>query len=95
MLAYEIPYQNMVPSDPSMEDMKKKVVDEGARPPIDPNWKEDEVRMDWYLFPKVPVCPLLRGSTVLFNLRIKDHLPIKDSSQGPSVSFIERFHCII
>ena len=34
----------MVPSDPSMEDMKVKVVDEGLRPPLDPSWKYDEVR---------------------------------------------------
>ena len=31
--------------------------------------------------------------TVLY--RIKDNLYIKDSFQGPNVSSIERFHCIL
>ena len=40
---YTIPYQNLVPNDPSFDDMKKVVVTERVRPPLDPNWKNDEV----------------------------------------------------
>ena len=43
MPPYEVPYHNVVPNDPSLEDMKKMVVEEGVRPPIDPKWKNDEV----------------------------------------------------
>lgn len=46
---YEIAYHNVVPSDPTMEDMKKKVVDEGVRPPLDPSWKNNEVSMMSYV----------------------------------------------
>ena len=39
-----MPYQNCVPNDPSMEDMKKIVVTEGLRPDLEERWKRSEVR---------------------------------------------------
>ena len=40
---YQVPYQNCVPNDPSIEDMKKVVVTQGIRPDIDERWKKSEV----------------------------------------------------
>ena len=42
--SYEVPYENVVPSNPTLEDMKQKVVVERVRPPLDKSWQEDEVR---------------------------------------------------
>lgn len=38
-----MPYQNMVPTDPSFEDMKKVVVVEKKRPPLPNRWNQSEV----------------------------------------------------
>ena len=40
---YLMPYQNMVPLDPSFEDMKKVVVVEKKRPPLPDRWNQAEV----------------------------------------------------
>ena len=40
---YQVPYQNCVPNDPSIEDMKKIVVTEGLRPDLEERWKTSEV----------------------------------------------------
>ena len=40
---YQVPYQNCVPNDPSIDDMKKVVVTQGIRPDIDERWKKSEV----------------------------------------------------
>lgn len=40
---YQVPYQNCVPNDPSIEDMKKVVVTQGIRPGIDERWDNHEV----------------------------------------------------
>jgi hypothetical protein len=40
---YQVPYQNCVPNDPSIEDMKKIVVTQEIRPGIDERWNNHEV----------------------------------------------------
>ena len=40
--AYMQPYENMVPNDPTFEEMKRVVCEEGRRPPIDSTWISDE-----------------------------------------------------
>lgn len=40
---YQVPYQNCVPNDPSIEDMKKAVVTQEIRPGIDERWNSHEV----------------------------------------------------
>ncbi len=42
-----MPYQNMVPTDPSFEDMKKVVVVEKKRPPLPNRWNQSEVSRLW------------------------------------------------
>ena len=41
---YQVPYQNCVPNDPSIEDMKKVVVTDEVRPDIDERWIKNEVK---------------------------------------------------
>ena len=41
---YQMPYQNLVPADPSFEDMKKTVVTEKLRPTLPNRWTQSEVR---------------------------------------------------
>ncbi|UYV65841.1 tkv [Cordylochernes scorpioides] len=40
---YRIPFQDVVPSDPSYEDMRKVVCVDGQRPYISPNWQDSKV----------------------------------------------------
>ena len=40
---YQMPFYDKVPSDPSVEEMRKVVCDEGYRPPIPQSWEENEV----------------------------------------------------
>ena len=40
---YELPFQGMVPPDPSLEDMRTVVVDEKKQPPIPNRWTSDEL----------------------------------------------------
>ena len=40
---YEVPYFDMLPSDPTLEDVKKIVVVEKMRPGIPNRWYRDEV----------------------------------------------------
>ena len=40
----QVPYQNCVPNDPSIEDMKRVVVTQELRPDIDQRWSKNEVR---------------------------------------------------
>ena len=40
---YQVPYYNMVPHDPSFEEMKKVVGVDGQRPPIPRRWENCEV----------------------------------------------------
>ena len=42
-------YQNCVPNDPSIEDMRKVVVAQGLRPDIDERWKACEVCLEMYV----------------------------------------------
>ena len=44
--AYELPFQGLVPPDPSFEDMKRLVVIERRQPPIPERWQKDQVRED-------------------------------------------------
>lgn len=39
---YKLPYEGMVNPDPSIEEMKRVVVDEQRRPPQLPSWEMDE-----------------------------------------------------
>ena len=43
---YQVPYYNMVPHDPSFEEMKKVVGVDGQRPPIPQRWANCEVSAD-------------------------------------------------
>eukprot|EP00731_Ephydatia_muelleri_P024231 Em0016g502a len=40
---YELPFQGMVPPDPSLLDMRTTVVDEKKQPPIPPRWTTDKL----------------------------------------------------
>ena len=40
---YQVPFYNMVPHDPSFEEMKKVVGVDGQRPPIPRRWANCEV----------------------------------------------------
>lgn len=44
-LPYQVPYYNMVPNDPSFEDMRKIVCIDQQRPPIPAEFENHEVRM--------------------------------------------------
>ena len=67
MPPYEIPYHNVVLSDPTLEDMKKMVVDDHIRPPVDANWKNDEVSYDRKTF----ILPL--SSCAVIKQKLFDH----------------------
>ena len=54
----EIPYQYVVPSDPTREDMKKAVVMQKLRPPLDAGWKNDEVSKGGLLGLSLSPCSL-------------------------------------
>ena len=41
---YQLPYYQFVSHDPSLHDMRKVVVTEMMRPPVETWWKNDEVR---------------------------------------------------
>jgi len=41
---YQLPYYDMVPSDPSYEDMLEVVCVKGLRPTVSNRWNSDEVR---------------------------------------------------
>jgi hypothetical protein len=40
---YQVPYYDVVPSDPSFEEMKKVVVDSKIRPVVANHWYYDQV----------------------------------------------------
>ena len=40
---YQMPYHNLVPTDPSFEDMKKTVVIDKRRPTLPNRWTQSEV----------------------------------------------------
>ncbi|CDW54011.1 bone morphogenetic protein receptor type 1B [Trichuris trichiura] len=40
---YKVPYEDLVPSDPSFDEMRRLVCIEGHRPPVSPSWAFDEV----------------------------------------------------
>ena len=42
-LDYELPFQGLVPADPSFEEMKRLVVEERTRPQIQDEWQKDMV----------------------------------------------------
>lgn len=42
---YQLPYYEMVPSDPSYEDMLEVVCVKGLRPTVSNRWNSDEVRL--------------------------------------------------
>lgn len=41
---FQLPYYDLVPSDPSVEDMRKVVCDQKLRPSIPNQWQSCEVR---------------------------------------------------
>ena len=43
---YQLPYYEMVPADPSYEDMLEVVCVKGLRPTVSNRWNSDEVRTD-------------------------------------------------
>lgn len=45
---YRLPYEGMVQSDPSIEEMREVVVGRQMRPEMDPNWYTDD-RMRFYI----------------------------------------------
>lgn len=46
---FQLPYYDLVPSDPSVEDMRKVVCDQKLRPNIPNQWQSCEVRWEWDL----------------------------------------------
>lgn len=46
---YQLPYYDMVPSDPSIEEMRKVVCDQKFRPSIPNQWQSCEVRLFSYV----------------------------------------------
>ncbi|XP_050418351.2 activin receptor type-1 [Patella vulgata] len=75
---YHIPYWDMVPSDPSYEDMKKVIVTDHQRPSIPNRWASDEILMHmaklmkecWAQNPKARL-PMLRVKKTLGSLLAK------------------------
>lgn len=47
---YQLPYYDMVPSDPSIEEMRKVVCDQKFRPSIPNQWQSCEVRLNSYVY---------------------------------------------
>ena len=45
---YELPFQYLVPHDPSFEDMRDAVVLKGLTPDLPDSWNQDEVHMGNY-----------------------------------------------
>lgn len=45
---YQLPYYEMVPSDPSYEDMLEVVCVKGLRPTVSNRWNSDEVRINTF-----------------------------------------------
>lgn len=43
---YQLPFYDMVPSDPTIEEMKKVVCTDKQRPPIPNRWQSCEVRYE-------------------------------------------------
>lgn len=43
---FQLPYYDMVPSDPSIEDMKKVVCDQNLRPNVPNQWQSCEVSLN-------------------------------------------------
>lgn len=41
---YDIPYKDQVPQDPSFEDMRKIVCEDGSRPEIPLRWNKSKVK---------------------------------------------------
>lgn len=41
---YQVPFYDVVPSDPSFEDMRKVVVDDNRRPVVPNRWAGNEVK---------------------------------------------------
>lgn len=54
---YQLPYYEMVPSDPSYEDMLEVVCVKGLRPTVSNRWNSDEVETCTHLRPTPPVQP--------------------------------------
>lgn len=47
---YQLPYYDMVPSDPSIEEMRKVVCDQKFRPSIPNQWQSCEVSLNSYVY---------------------------------------------
>ena len=88
---YQMPYYDKVPSDPSLEDMRKVVCDERFRPCISNRWMQSEVGILYLQFhssfklppPPTPPTHTCTGVGLLQSLRVRH-----PSSFPPSVSTI-------
>jgi len=83
---YEVPYHDMVPADPSIEDMRKCVCDENKRPTIPNRWSESQVLREMTRLMRE--CWASRPDARLTALRVKksvDALTATFSSGGTKI----------
>jgi len=84
--SYEVPYNDMVPADPSIEDMRKCVCDENKRPTIPNRWSESQVLREMARLMRE--CWASRPDARLTALRVKksvDALTATFSSGGTKI----------
>lgn len=69
-----MPYYDIVPNDPSFDDMKKVVVTEKKRPDIPNRWRRDEVSMMmiiiYWSIALSPVTYLMINSTICMCIHV-------------------------
>lgn len=56
---FQLPYYDLVPSDPSIEDMRKVVCDQKLRPNIPNQWQSCEVRHEYLHMSSYKTLPLV------------------------------------
>ncbi|KAK3761697.1 hypothetical protein RRG08_016129 [Elysia crispata] len=81
---YHPPFWDVVPHDPTLEDMKKVVVDEGQRPPIPNQWETDPLMCD--IARMMCECWSHQPSARLTILRVKKNLHRKLKVMGHNAS---------
>ncbi|GFO20829.1 receptor protein serine/threonine kinase [Plakobranchus ocellatus] len=106
---YHPPFWDVVPHDPTLEDMKKVVVDEGQRPPIPNQWTNDPVRMCscsiFFTSPPPRPTPPPVHKIFIVNLGLESNLLIPSVDESMMIKFFSqvkgyqafelRLYCIV
>eukprot|EP00794_Sanderia_malayensis_P017253 gene17253-18978_t len=80
---YQPPYYDMVPSDPTLEDVRSVICNQGKRPLMQPYWHKDEVLVR--VMKVIKECWYHDGAARLTSLRIK-----KNVAQGVTSSILSK-----